>query len=129
MLGKFTKEVLVDEFKIEGDTFTTNPNDPNKKQVMKRVGRQYPGADPIVGEWTYQHSAGALAYMRYTQAGVAQLSVPFQSLLGKYRASKDVITFELQGKNPVNYKFHHENMFLILTDSGGKDSRFTRFDH
>ena len=38
-----TKEVLVDEFKIEGDTLTTNPNDPNKKQAMKRVGRHYPG--------------------------------------------------------------------------------------
>jgi hypothetical protein len=124
-----TKEVLVDEFKIEGDTLTINPNDPNKKQAMKRVGRQYPGTNPIVGEWTYKHYTGGSAYMRYSRAGVVELSVPFQSLSGKYHVSKGDITFELQGQKPINNKFHQENMFLTITDSGGKDSKFTRFDY
>lgn len=124
-----TKEVSVDEFKIEGDTLTINPNDPNKKQAMKRVGQQYPGANPIVGEWAYKHYTGGPAYMRYSRAGVVELSVPFQSFPGKYRISKNVITFELQDKKPINSKFHHENMVLTITDNGGKDSKFTRFDY
>lgn len=121
--GLVTKNVSVDEYKVEGDTLTINPNDSNKKQIMKRIGRQYPNTNPLIGEWTYKHYSGGPAYMRYSRAGVVELSVPFQSFSGKYRVSEDSINFELQGQKPISNKFHHENMSLIMTGSDGVNFR------
>lgn len=113
-------EVSVQEFNIEGDTLIIDPNDPEKKQVMKRVGKQYPTAHPIVGEWTYKHYTGGPAYMRYARSGIVELSVPFQSLLGKYRLNKNIIEFELQGQNPVMNKILYSKSSIVLTDDSGK---------
>ncbi len=58
--------------------------------------------------------------MRYARSGIVELSVPFQSLLGKYRLNKNIIEFELQGQNPVMNKILYSKSSIVLTDDSGK---------
>lgn len=114
---------------MDGDTLTENPLTPDRKQVMKRTGKPYKDAHPIIGEWTYKHYTGGPALMRYSRAGVVQLSVPFQSLTGAYRTNHGTLTITLRDHQPTSYKFKRERNFLILTDGEGKDSKFLRFEY
>jgi hypothetical protein len=124
-----TKEVSAQEFSIDGDTLTENPLTPDRKQVMKRTGKPYKDAHPIIGEWTYKHYTGGPALMRYSRTGVVQLSVPFQSLTGTYRTNHGTLTITLRDQQPTSYKFKRERDLLILTDGEGKESKFLRFEY
>lgn len=124
-----TKEVSVSEFSIDGDTLIVNPREPDREQVMKRVGKASKGTHPIVGEWTYTHYSGGPAYMRYSRSGIVQLSVPFRTLTGTYRTNQATLTITLRDQQPVNYKFRHEKDFLLLTDGEKKEGKYLMFDY
>ena len=122
-----TKEVSTQEVSIDGDTLTENPRTPDRKQIMKRTGKPYKGSHPIIGEWTYKHYTGGPALMRYSRAGVVQLSVPFQTLRGTYRANQGTLIITQTDQKSSSYKFKREGDSLVLTDSEGKESKFIRF--
>ena len=96
---------------------------------MKRTGKPYKDAHPIIGEWTYKHYTGGPALMRYSRTGVVQLSVPFQSLTGTYRTNHGTLAITLRDQQPTSYKFKRERDLLILTDGEGKESKFLRFEY
>ena len=127
--GSVTKETVTQEFSINGDTLTENPQTPDRKQIMKRIGKPYKDAHPIVGEWTYKHYTGGPALMRYSRTGIVQLSVPFQTLTGTYRTNRGTLTITPNDKKPVSYKFKRERDSLVLTDEEGKESKFLRFEY
>lgn len=127
--GSVTKEAVTQEFSINGDTLTENPQSPDRKQIMKRIGKPYKDAHPIVGEWTYKHYTGGPAVMRYSRTGIVQLSVPFQMLTGTYRTNQGTLTITPNDQKPVSYKFKREKDSLILTDEEGKESKFLRFEY
>jgi len=124
-----TKEMVTHEFSINGDTLTEDPQTPDRKQIMRRTGTPYKDAHPIVGEWTYEHSTGGPAIVRYSRTGIVQLSVPFQSLTGTYRTNQGTLTIAPDHQKPVNYKFERDKNSLILTDEEGKVSKFLRFEY
>jgi hypothetical protein len=124
-----TKEVSVSEFSIDGDSLTVNPREPDRKKVMKRVGKENKGAHPIVGEWTYSHYTGGPAYMRYSRSGIVQLSVPFQTLTGTYHTDQATLAITLRDQQPVKYKFRREKDFLLLTDREAKEGKYLRFEY
>ena len=124
-----TKEVSTQEFSIDGDTMTENPRTPDRKQTMKRTGKSYKDAHPIVGEWTYKHYTGGPALMRYSRADVVQLSVPFQTLTGTYRTNQGTLTITMRDQQPASYKFKRERDLLVLSDGEGKESKFLRFEY
>lgn len=121
----------VEEFVIAGDTMTQTPaGSAETLRTLQRVGTPPAGADPIVGEWTYPHPTGPAAFMRYSRAGVVQLSVPFQTSKGTYRLNGNVLVVELQGRPPMSFDIAFENRTLTLTDPGtGKVARYTRFEY
>ena len=114
---------------MDGDTLTENPLTPDRKQVMMRTGKPYKDAQPIIGEWTYKHYTGGPALMRYSRAGVVQLSVPFQTLTGTYRTNQGTLTITLGDQKTVSYKFKRDRDFLVLADGEGKESKFLRFKY
>lgn len=124
-----TKEVMTREFMIDGDTLTENPRVPEQKLVMKRTGKPYQNTHPIIGEWTYKHYTGGPALMRYSRAGIVQLSVPFETLAGAYSTKQDTLTVIPSGQPPVVYKFKCEKDVLVLTDDEGRVRKFTRFEY
>jgi hypothetical protein len=127
--GSSTEETVTQEFSINGDTLTENPQTPDRKQIMKRVGKPYKDAHPIVGEWTYKHYTGGPALMRYSRTGIAQLSVPFQTLTGTYRTNQGTLAITPNGQKPASYKFKREKDSLVLADEEGKESKFLRFEY
>jgi len=127
--GSDTKEIVTQVFSINGDILTENPKIPDRKQVMKRTGKPYKGAHQIIGEWTYKHYTGGTALMRYSRIGIAQLSVPFQTLAGTYRTNQGALTITPNGQKAVSYKFKREKDLLVLTDEEGKEKKFIRFEY
>ena len=124
-----TNEVSVEEFSIDGDTLTTNPHSPDRKQVMKRSGGSNTGVPSIVGDWTYTHYTGGPALMRYSRSGIVQLSVPFQTLTGTYRENQGILSVTLRDQKPMNIKFRREKDFLILTDNEAKENKYLVFEY
>jgi hypothetical protein len=124
-----TKEVSVDEFAIDGDMLTLNPQSPERKQVMKRAGRPYPGAHPIVGDWTYTHYTGGPALMRYSRTGIVQLSVPFQTSTGTYQVSGSTLALTLRDQKPVSRQFRRDRDALLLIDGKGQESSYLKFEY
>lgn len=127
--GSVANEVMAQEFSINGDTLTENPQTPDRKQIMKRIGKPYKDAHPIVGEWTYKHYTGGPALMRYSRTGIAQLSVPFQTLKGTYRTNQGTLAITPNDQKPVSYKFKREKDSLVLTDEEGKERKYLRFEY
>jgi hypothetical protein len=124
-----TNEVSVEEFSIDGDTLTVNPQTPDRKLVMKRSGRSETGEPLIVGDWTYTHYTGGPALMRYSRSGTVQLSVPFQTLTGTYRNNQGILSVTLRDQKPMDSKFRREKDFLILTDNESKESKYLKFEY
>ena len=124
-----TKEVWLEEFSIDGAILTVNPRTPAGKQVMKRAGETYPGAHPIVGDWTYTHYTGGLALMRYSREGIAQLSVPFQTITGTYHINQGILAIAWRDQESVNSKFRREKSALVLVEEDGRESRYLQFEY
>lgn len=124
-----TKEVSVQDFSIDGDTLTVNPNTPDRKQVMKRVGKSHKGAHPIVGDWTYTHYTGGPALMRYSRDGTVQLSVPFQTTTGTYHIDQSILTTSLGDQQSVSSKFRREKSALVIVDGEAKERRYLQFEY
>lgn len=83
----------------------------------------------LIAEWTYKHYTGGPALMRYSRAGIVQLSVPFETLAGAYSTKQDTLTVIPSGQPPVVYKFKCEKDVLVLTDDEGRVRKFTRFEY
>lgn len=115
------------EFVVGGDVLTLNPNDPETRRRMTRMGQAVGGARPIVGAWTYTHYTGSQAIDRYSRNGSMLLSVPFQSVEGTYKLLDGRITITLEGQAPSEVSIRVSGSKMTLTDHGTKHV-FTRFD-
>src|SRR4030066_868155 len=121
-----SKEVAVVEFLIDGDTLIVNPQIPERKQVMKRDGEPYKDAPPIVGDWTYTHYTGGPALMRYSRAGIVQLSVPIQTHTGTYKINQGTLAIALRDQKPVHSKYRREKDSLVLTDGEATERKYLK---
>lgn len=124
-----TSKVTTQDFTLLGDALTMNPTKPEGRQLMKRVGQPFPGTHPIVGEWSFKHYSGGLAYMRFGRGGIAQLSVPFETATGTWSLEGDRLATQFKEKKPVASPWRLENGFLHFREDGGKESRFRRFEY
>lgn len=119
----------IQDFSIEGDTLTISPRSPDQK-IMKRVGKRFRGAHPIVGEWTYIHQTGNTALMKYSRAGIALLNVPFRTLTGLYDINQSTLSVTFQGKKTSLCEFRIDNFNqLTLTNAEAKESRYLKFEY
>jgi hypothetical protein len=116
-------------YKIVGDKLTENPDDPTNRVEMKRVGTAKPGAPAIVGVWTYKHYVGTMAMMQYTSGGLAQLSVPMQTSVGRYKILNNELTIEFEGHHLTSTKrkfLLSGDHLVLLADGAEHESKFTR---
>ncbi|MBK5276085.1 MAG: hypothetical protein JJE30_13670 [Desulfuromonadales bacterium] len=114
-------------FEIRGDKLILNPSDPDKRQEMTRTAVTAANAHPIVGIWSYKHYTGGMATMQYTTKGLAQLSVPFDSLSGKYKVKDQVLHIEFDGMSALERKFRLEgDRLLVLPDDKNKQEEYLR---
>lgn len=124
-----TSKVTTQDFTLLGDTLTMNPTKPEGRQLMKRVGQPFPGTHPIVGEWSFKHYSGGIAYMRFGRSGIAQLSVPFETATGTWSQDGAMLSTKFKEKKPVAGPWRLEKGFLHFAEDGGKETRFRRFDY
>ena len=68
-----------------------------KQQRETRVTPAVPGADPVIGKWTYTHYTGVPAFEEYTAAGDFRLRVPIRTLEGNWTAVGDSAMLHLPG--------------------------------
>lgn len=116
-------------YKVVGDKLTENPADPTNRVEMTRMGTAKPGTPAIVGVWTYKHYAGTMAMMQYTSSGLAQLSVPMQTSVGRYKLLTNELTMEFagQGQKSSKRKFLLSGDHLVLLADGTEhENKFTR---
>jgi hypothetical protein len=68
-----------------------------------------------------------MATMQYTTKGLAQLSVPFDFLSGKYKVNGQVLHIEFDGMPALERKFRLEGDRLrILPDDKNKQEEYLR---
>jgi hypothetical protein len=96
---------------------------------MKRGGEPYKGAHPIIGDWTYTHYTGGPALMRYSRAGIAQLSVPFQTHTGTYKINQGTLAIALHDQKQVNSNYRRENDYLVFTEGAAKESKYLKYEY
>jgi hypothetical protein len=126
--GSPPPETSVQEFSIQGDTLTVNPNNAEQRQVMSRMGKAVANR-PLVGEWTYKHYTGGPAYMRYSGRGKAQLIVPMKTLNGTYQIENGAARAKLSGGQSSILARVGENGTLTIRDEQGKETTFRRFQY
>jgi hypothetical protein len=107
-------------FGIVGDKLILNPADPDKRQEMTRSAVTIAKAHPIVGIWSYKHYTGGMATMQYTTKGLAQLSVPFDTLSGAYKVQGQELQIDFDGKPSSKRKIYLEGNSLIFLPNGPK---------
>lgn len=120
-------EVVEEEFVLDGETLTLNPKEPDRKQVMKRIGKPHSSSHAIVGDWTYTHYTGGPALMRYSRNGVVQLSVPFRTTEGAYRITHGTLHVAFSDQKPFSGKIRRENNLLILSEGPNVESKYREF--
>jgi hypothetical protein len=106
-----------------------NPARPEGRQLMKRVGQPFPGAHPIVGEWSFKHYSGGIAYMRFGRTGIVQLSVPFETATGTWLTEGAKLTTQLKDRKPVTGPWRLEKGLLLFREDGEKEVKFRRFEY
>jgi len=114
-------------FEIVGDKLIINPSDPNSRQEMTRISIPDVNSPPIVGVWSFKHYGGGMATIQYTTSGLAQLSVPFVSLKGRYKIQGQELDIEFEGNLSVKRKIRLEgNRLIFLADGEKKQEKYTR---
>jgi hypothetical protein len=126
--GSPPPETSVQEFSVQGDTLTVNPNNAEQRQVMSRTAKGDANG-PLVGEWTYKHYTGGPAYMRYSGSGRAQLIVPMKTLNGTYKIENGVAHVKLSGEQSPILARVGENATLTIRDGQRKEATFRRFQY
>jgi hypothetical protein len=124
-----TSKVTTQDFTLLGDTLTMNPTRPEGRQLMKRVGQPFPGAHPIVGEWSFKHYSGGIAYMRFGRTGIVQLSVPFETATGTWLTDGAKLTTKLKDRKPVTGTWRLEKGLLLFREDGEKEGKYRRFEY
>ncbi len=124
-----TSKVTTQDFTLLGDTLTMNPTKPEGRQLMKRVGQPFPGTHPIVGEWSFKHYSGGMAYMRFGRTGLVQLAVPFESAAGTWASEGAKLTTQLKDRKPVSGPWRIEKGYLHFREDGERDGRYRPFDY
>ena len=101
------RESPVGELVVKGDTAVRRPRPPadappreslppdqramldrlTQPITMTRVGKASPGAEAIVGTWTYDHPSGGTAYETFTGDGKTFLRVRMQAVEGTYTST------------------------------------------
>jgi hypothetical protein len=98
-----------------------------KQQRETRVTPAVPGADPVIGKWTYTHYTGVPAFEEYTAAGDFRLRVPIRTLDGNWTAVGDSAMLHLPGPGggdrAVRFAFAADTLLLKYD---GQTSRYLR---
>jgi hypothetical protein len=124
-----TSKVTTQDFTLLGDALTMNPTKPEGRQLMKRAGQPFPGAHPIVGEWSFRHFSGGIAYMRFGRAGIVQLSIPFETAVGTWAVDGPMLTTRLKDGKPTTGPWRIEKGYLHFRDESGREARYRRFEY
>ena len=88
----------VNAFKISIIRDTLVMLNDGQEQRETRIGAPTAGADPVIGQWTYQHYTGVPAFEEYTRAGDFRLRVPIRTLDGTYATLGDSAMLHLPGQ-------------------------------
>ena len=123
------EKLIGQPFTIDGDTLTIAQGAAGPPLVMTRVGTPHPGANPIVGDWTYQHPAGAPAIQRFSRNGAMQLLVVMQTVKGPYSVANDTLNIRFEGQPPGSLTIKREGNVLIATDANGRATRYVKFEY
>jgi hypothetical protein len=116
-------------YEIVGDKLTENAADPTNRLDMRRVGSAKPHEPAIFGLWTYKHYTGATATLQYTSGGLAQLSVPMRTSVGRYKLQTNELTMEFQGQPLASSKrkiLLSDDHLTLLADGAEHEEKFTR---
>jgi hypothetical protein len=114
-------------YEIDGDKLIINPTDPKAREERSRVGKAKPGSAAIVGVWSFKHYTGVMSTWQYTTGGLAQLSVPMQTVKGHYKLANGELTVEMEGQPAVTRKVILSGDRLTLGADGDKpEQKFTR---
>jgi hypothetical protein len=126
--GKPSEPTVQEEpYEIVDDKLIINPDDPKAREERTRVGQPKPGANPIVGVWSFKHYTGVPATWQYTTSGLAQLDVPMQTMKGHYEFRDDELTVDIDGQPSTTRKtvLAHDHLTLLPT-SDKHEQRYTR---
>ncbi|NVN92646.1 MAG: hypothetical protein HXX11_18905 [Desulfuromonadales bacterium] len=114
-------------FEIVGDKLILNPSDQTTRQEMTRSTITATNAHPVVGVWSFKHYAGGMATMQYTTNGLAQLSVPFDTVKGKFAVQGQSLQIDFDGMPSVTREFRLEgNRLLFLPDGKNMEEKYIR---
>jgi len=98
-----------------------------KQQRETRVTPAVPGADPVIGKWTYTHYTGVPAFEEYTATGDFRLRVPIRTLEGNWTAVGDSAMLHLPGPGggdrAVRFAVSADTLLLKYD---GQTSRYVR---
>lgn len=101
----------------------TEPADSQKRLEMSRVG----AGTSLVGQWTYEFSAGTQALLRYNTNGTGQLSIPMQTRSGRYKLESGKLTFEFPGEPPTIRRITLAgDRLTLLAEDDRREQKFTR---
>jgi hypothetical protein len=118
-------EKNVSTFRFDGDALVQTGPDGSVVR-RERLRGQKASAPTIVGEWRYCHSAGAVAYERYTDSGKLLLRIPMRSMTGRYSFEGDVLTLS-RGQSPdVKLKAVVKGDSLVVSGSSGRSHELRR---
>jgi len=118
----------VAEFKIEGDKMTVTSSEA-KTRVLTRRGQPYPGAHPVVGDWTWPFLGSIRFVERFSRNGNAQFGMVFGMQKAAYRVEGDTIRIEFTSKLERELRFRREGNVLTTWDETGKETRFVKFEY
>ena len=121
-------------FRISGDTLIqTDEGSGQEIRRMKRVETLKAGVPPIVGTWSYQHSAGGTAFETFTADGNLYLRRPFRTdTLGTYSAYRGdrlrmiVVDSATRRIEITTFRFVIEGAELMLSPARGPQRRYNR---
>jgi hypothetical protein len=125
-------EQSTEVFAIDSNTLQLTsaiPQGPSVTRALTRVGDPYPDVHPIVGAWRgpYPPTHGE-ATTRYSRTGSGQLSVPFQTRMGTYRAGT-APRVDFGGSAGSGVTLKRDGELLITRNAEGKEGTFRRFEY
>lgn len=117
----------VNPFKVVFVRDTLVMTNDGKDQKETRVTAALPGADPIIGKWTYTHYTGVPAFEEYTASGDFRLRVPIRTLQGTWTSVADSAMLHLPGPGGGDRAVH----FAVVADTlifsfDGQSNRYLR---
>lgn len=118
-------ETIVD-IQISADTMIQRIAETGQETVLVRVGSAEAGRPPIVGTWSFDHSAGVTAFEIFTADGELHLRVPFVTVHGRYTLSNDTLTIELERQGRADFRYSIDGSTLTLRTTDGAPEQYRK---